>query len=213
MWSFRAFAAFSTAAAIVVFGASAFAAQTFENRAEGYALTPPAGWQPSGPGEFREMLFMRDADCGMIVFPAGRHVDLSPSDYLAQWEPKALKPGTNFERRSASQDVEIRGYPGIVAEYDGQSGPMEAVFLRLPHQILLFVLHCPGWDQAVIDAFGNAVNSVVATESGSAPTPAPEPPARAASPTPSTGQAPPSAPAKGGARPELFETAPQFVWE
>ena len=200
---------FVIALAAIVAAAPTLASQLYINQDEGYSVTSPAGWRIVGPGANKEMVFQRGAGCHMVIFPAGRRNQMTPDAYVKVWEPRALKPGTTLERRMAIEELTINDYPSLLAQYMGKNGPLEIVFMRLPHQILLVLLECPGSRDQVMDLYSNFIQSirVFGKDVPKALPQSTEPPAPS-----SVGSAKP--PVKAPERPApTNDTAPGFIWD
>jgi|GEM_PF-4427021 len=200
---------FFMALAAVLAAPSTFASQLYINQDEGYSATSPTGWKIVGPGPNREMIFQRGAGCHMVIFPAGRRNQMTPEAYVKMWEPRALKPGTNLEQRTAIKELTINDYPSLLAQYMGKNGPLEIVFMRLPHQILLVLLECPESRDQVMDLYSNFIKSirVFGKAVPKSPPQAPRPPARSSTENPK----PPAQP-QGSSAPSN-DTTPGFIWE
>lgn len=184
-------------------------AGTFINQGEGYSLVPPLGWGKVGPGRFREMRFIGAVKCEIMVFPAGRKHQMTPAAYSRAWDAaNGLRPGTNFERRVQSTDININGYPGILVQYTGKSGLMEIAYLRLPHQIILLVWDCPAMRNQFMNTYGEVIKSVryIVQSSPTYRTERPQSqPRQLPTPPPQT--------ARRSSRGEIPIARPQFVWE
>ena len=191
---------------VLAFAAPATASQRYINEAEGYSAIPPPSWQIAGPGQHKEISFRRDGACHMVIFPAGRRNQMSPRAYINVWEPKTLKPGTAVERRTQLSEMTINDYPSILTQYMGKNGPLEIVFMRLPHQILLVLLECPASREQVMNLFGDMVGSIRALGK-TAPSLKPSPQPQTPNPTPQSAQE------TTKNRPQIYDTSPGFKWE
>jgi len=135
---------------------------------EGFLLEPPSGWELLGPGQYRELRFKRDNQCMVSVQPTSRAQNWPVAEYVKKWEERALRPGSNFEKRVNNAETIINGYPVFSVDYTGRLGKIPVAFIKLPHQNIIVALECRRDFQGGVKQWVKVIYSIRSLEKGTA---------------------------------------------